>query len=61
MLETSIPAEPALNSLPLRGRIEIVSPFTPNWFTITMGTEFGRDGCSKPGSDAPKMAAFGSP
>jgi C4-dicarboxylate transporter/malic acid transport protein len=38
MLETVIAAEPVAKSLPLKQRLEIVRQFTPNWFTVTMGT-----------------------
>ena len=38
MSQTAINASPAARSQPARRRIEIVRQFTPNWFTVTMGT-----------------------
>ncbi|MDQ0470220.1 TDT family transporter [Labrys wisconsinensis] len=38
MSETVMPTQAIANSARLSGRLEIVRQFTPNWFTVTMGT-----------------------
>jgi tellurite resistance protein TehA-like permease len=38
MSQTAIAAFPTAPSQPARRRVEIVRQFTPNWFTVTMGT-----------------------